>query len=217
MDPGPEPIPSVGCLLYLAADQVVTPTRHVLFANTKVPCKRVGVDPIHLSGVVLAATFLSLQDSGHLSFRIHEKSIRIIPAGVMPSVTLYAEVLDTTVRPGLAGALLSAAINSHDGLVGTADGEPGHRFAREESRVLGLRVKRPYVDKIVQRELAQAGLYTQSGWTFRPDCARIARLEPACADAARWWKQRQADAPRLCTLLLDLCRTASAGPSGGGG
>jgi hypothetical protein len=217
MDPGPEPIPSVGCLLYLAADQVVRPTGWVLFSNTQVPCKRVGVDPIDLSAVVLAATLLSLQDSGHLSFRIHEKSLRIIPFGVMPSVTLYAEVLDTTVRPGLAGAVLSAAIKSPDGRVGTADGEPGHMFARDESHVLGLRVKRPYVDNEVRRELAQAGLYTQSGWAFRPDCARITRLEPACADAVRWWKQQQADAPRLCTLLLFLCRTASLGPVGGGG
>ena len=61
--------------------------------------------------------------------------------------------------------------------------------------MLGLRVKRPYVEKEVRRELAQAGLYTQSGRAFRPDCARIARLEPACTDAVRWWKQQQADAP----------------------
>jgi hypothetical protein len=196
---------------------VVTPTRRMLFTTTRVPCKQVGVDPIQRSAVVLAATFLSLQDSGHLSFRIHEKSIRIIPAGVMPSLTLYAEVLDTTARPGLAGALLSAAIKSPDGRVGTADGEPGHMFARDQSRVLGLRVKHPYAEKEVRRELAHAGLYTQSGRGFRPDCARIARLEPACADAVRWWKQQQADAPRLCTLLLLLCRTWSAGPVGGGG
>lgn len=217
MDPGPEPIPSVGCLLYLAADQVVTPRRRMLFINTQVPCKRVWVDPSELSAVVLAATFLSLRDSGHLSFRIHEKPLRTIPAGVTPSMTLYAEVLDTTSRPGLAGALLSAAIGSPDGRVGTADGEPGHMIARDESHMLGLRVKRPYVDDEVRRELAQAGLYTQSGRAFRPDCARIARLEPACTDAVRWWKQQQADAPGLCTLLLLLCRTASLGPVGGGG
>lgn len=167
--------------------------------------------------MVLAATFLNLQGSGHLSFRIHEKSLRIIPAGVMPSMTLYAEVLDTTPRPGLPGALLSAAIKSPDGRVGTADGEPGYMFGRDESRVLGLVVKHPYVEKEVQQELARAGAYTPSRRGLRPDCARIALLEAACADAVRWWKQQQADAPRLCALLLDLCRTASAGPSGGGG
>lgn len=166
--------------------------------------------------------FLSLQQSGHLSFRIHEKSLRIIPAGVLPSMTLYAEVLDTTSRPGLAGALLSAAIKSPDGRVGTADGEPGHMFGRDESHVLGLLVKHAYIKHAyvrneVQRELAQAGAYTPSRMGFRPDCARIALLEAACADAVRWWKQQQADDPRLCTLLLDLCRTASDGPSGGGG
>jgi len=160
MDPIPDPIPSVGCLLYVAADQVVASRPSVLFYMTRVPCKRVRVDPIHLSAVVLAATFLSLQESGHLSFRIHEESLRIIPAGVMPSMTLYAEVLDTTSRPGLAGALLSAAINSPDGWVGTADGEPGYMFGRDESHVLGLLVKHPYVEKEVQRELVQAGAYT---------------------------------------------------------
>ena len=217
MDPIPDPIPSVGCLLYVAADQVVASRPSVLFYMTRVPCKRVRVDPIHLSAVVLAATFLSLQESGHLSFRIHEESLRIIPAGVMPSMTLYAEVLDTTSRPGLAGALLSAAINSPDGWVGTADGEPGYMFGRDESHVLGLLVKHPYVEKEVQRELVQAGAYTPSGRAFRPDCARIASLAEVCADAVRWWKQQQADAPRLCMLLLDLCQTASAGPRGGGG
>ena len=217
MDPIPEPILSVGCLLYLAADQVVAPGRRIFFTRTQVPCKRVWVDPIDLSAVVLAATFLSLQESGHLSFRIHEKSLRIIPAGMLPSMTLYAEVLDATSRPGLAGALLSAAIKSPGGRVGTADGEPGHMFGRDESHVLGLLVKRPYVRNEVERELAQAGAYTPSRMGFRPDCARIAHLDAACADAVRWWKQQQADDPRLCTLLLDLCRTASAGPSGGGG
>jgi hypothetical protein len=217
MDPESGGMPSVGSLLYLAADQVIASRPSMLLYMTRVPCKRVRVDPIGLSAVVLAATFLSLQESGHLSFRSHEKSLRIIPAGVMPSMTLYAEVLDTTPRPGLPGALLSAAISSPDSLVGTADGEPGHMFGRDESCVLGLVVKHPYVEKEVQQELARAGAYTPSRRGLRPDCARIALLEAACADAVRWWKQQQADAPRLCTLLLDLCRTASAGPTGGGG
>jgi hypothetical protein len=62
--------------------------------------------------MVLTATFLSLQESGQLSFRIHEESRRMIPGGVTTSLTLYVEVLDPTVRPGLPGALLSAAIKS---------------------------------------------------------------------------------------------------------
>jgi hypothetical protein len=216
MDPEPERIPSVGCLLYLAADQLVAHRPNtVRFSMTRVPCKRVWVDSIRLSAVVLAATFLSLQESGHLSFRIHEESIRVIPAGVLSIRTLYAEVLDAAVQPGLTGALLSAAINSPDGRVG--EGKPGHLFGRDDSQARGLSVKHPYVRKSVRRELAQAGAYTQSGRALRPDCARIALLEPACADAVRWWKQQQADAPQLCTLLLDRCRTASLGPVGGGG
>jgi hypothetical protein len=216
MDSEPGGMPSVGSLLYLAPDQVVRPSR--LFYMTRVPCKRVRVDSIRLSAVVLAATFLNLQESGHLSFRIDERwPRRVIPLGVVPRMTLYAQVLDTTLRPGLSGALLSAAISSPDGLVGTADGEPGYMFGRDETRVLGLVVQHPYVENEVQQELVRAGAYTPSRRGLRPDCARIALLEAACADAVRWWKQQQADAPRLCTLLLDLCRTASAGPSGDGG
>jgi hypothetical protein len=127
MDPEPGSMPSVGSLLYLAADQVVAPRPSILFYMTRVPCKRVRVHSIRLSAVVLAATFLNLQESGHLSFRIDERwPRRMIPLGVVPRMTLYAQVLDTTLRPGLSGALLSAAISSPDGLVGTADGEPGH-------------------------------------------------------------------------------------------
>ena len=47
--------------------------------------------------------------------------------------------------------------------------------------------------------------------------ASIALLDAACADAVRWWKQQQADAPRLCALLLAICRMASTPPLGGGG
>lgn len=119
----------MGCLLYLASDQLVAhrPSM-VLFRMTRVPCKRVWVNPVDLSAVVLTATFLSLQESGHLSYRIHEESYMMIPGGVMTRQTLWAEVLDTALRPGLPGALLSAAINSPDGRVGAAQGKPGHMY-----------------------------------------------------------------------------------------
>jgi len=184
---------------------------------TRVPCKRVWVHPVHLSAMVLTATFLSLQESGHLSFRIHEESRMIIPGGVATSLTLYAEVLDPAARPGLPGALLSAAIKSPDGRVGTAEGSSLRLHGTDEAQVLDLLVEHPYVKNAVRGELAQVGAYTQSGRAYRPDCARIALLEAACADAVRWWKQQQADAPRLCTLLLAICRVASTPERGGGG
>jgi len=214
MDPESGGMPSVGSLLYLAADQVIASRPSMLLYMTRVPCKRVRVDPIGLSAVVLAATFLSLQESGHLSFRVHEESLRIIPAGVMPSMTLYAEVLDPTIRPGLPGALLSAAIKSPDGRVGTAQGTPGHMYGTDEAYVLDLIVSDPYVKYAVRGELVQVGASTKSWGAFRPDCARIALLEAACADAVRWWKQQQADAPRLCALLVGICQMASHPPAG---
>jgi hypothetical protein len=214
MDPKSDRIPSVGCLLFLAADQLVAHRPNMVpFYMTRVPCKRVWVHSVHLSAMVLAATFLSLQESGHLSFRIHDESRRM-PAYVSTSLTLYAEVLNPTLPPGLPGELLSAAIKSPDGRVGRAEGSLEHLQGTHQAYVLGLIVQYPYVKYAVRRELAQVGASTKSWGAFRPDCARIALLEAACADAIRWWKQQQADAPRLCTLLLAICRTASAGPRG---
>jgi hypothetical protein len=211
MDPRSGGIPSVGCLLYLAADQVI-PQRSFI-SGARVSCKRVRVDSNDLSAMVLTATFLSLQESGHLSFRIHEGPSTNFPGGVIISLTLYSEVLDPAVWPGLPGALLSAAIKSSDGRVGTAKGSRG-LWGTEEGYVLDLMVSDPYVKYAVYGELAQLGASTKSWGVFRPDCARIALLEAACADAVRWWKEQQTAAPRLCELLLAICRTASVPPDG---
>jgi hypothetical protein len=217
MDPKSGGIPSVGCLLYLVADQLVAHRPSVVpFSVTRVPCKRVWVHSVHLAAVVLTATFLSLQESGHLSFRIHEEPWPTIPGAVRTSLTLYAEALDRTSRPGLPGELLSTAIQFRDSRVGTAQGSAG-LYGTDLAQVLGLSVQHPYVKYAVRRELAQVGAYTKSWGAFRPDCARIALLEAACGDAVRWWDQQQADAPRLCALLLAYCRTASTPELGGGG
>ncbi len=216
MDPKSGGIPSVGCLLYLAADQLVAHRPSIVpFNMTQVPCKRVWVHSVHLSAMILTATFLSLQESGHLSFRIHEEESPVIPGAVRMNPTLYTEVLDPTSRPGLPGELLSTAIQSLADRVGTARGSAG-RYGTDVAQVLGLSVQHPYVKYAVRRELAQVGTYTRSWGAFRPDCARIALLEAACADAVRWWNQQQTDAPRLCALLVAICRMASTPPSGGG-
>jgi hypothetical protein len=210
MDPKSGGIPSVGCLLYVAADQLVAHRPSMVpFYMTRVPCKRVWVHSVHLSAMVLTATFLSLQESGHLSFRIHDESQRM-PSYVLTRLTLYAEVLDPTLPPGLPGELLSAAIKSPDGRVGTAWGTTTGLDGTDHSQVLGWNVEYPYVKYAVRGELAQVGAYTKSWRAFRPDCPRIALLEAACADAVRWWKQQQADAPRLCELLRGICRRASS-------
>jgi hypothetical protein len=182
---------------------------------TQVPCKRVWVHSVHLAAMVLTATFLSLQESGHLSFRIHEEPWPTISGAVRTSLTLHTEVLDPTSRPGLPGELLSVATESRDGRVGTAQGSAG-LYGTDVAQVLGLSVQHPFVKSSVRRELAQVGAYTKSWGFFRPDCARIELLEAACVDAVRWWKQQQADAPRLCALLLACCRMASTPPLDGG-
>jgi hypothetical protein len=217
MDPKSGGIPSVGCLLYLAADQLVPHRPSIMpFSLTPVPCKQVWVHSVHLAAMVLTATFLSLQESGHLSFRIHEEPWPAIPIAMRTSLTLYTEALDPTSRPGLPGELLSTAIQSRDSRVGTAQGSAG-LDGTDVAQVLGLSVQHPYVKYAVRRELAQVGAYTKSWGAFRPDCARIALLDAACADAVGWWKQQQADAPRLCGLLFAYCRMAATPPLGGGG
>ena len=183
---------------------------------TRVPCKRVWVHSVHLSAIVLTATFLSLQESGHLSFRIHEEPWPAIPGAVRTSLTVDTEVLDPTSRPGLPGELLSTAIQSRDSRGGTAQGS-AERYGTDVAQVLGRSVQHPYVKYAVRRELAHVGVYTKSWGVFRPDCARIALLEAAYADAIRWWKQQQADTPRLCGLLIAYCRMAATPPLGDGG
>jgi hypothetical protein len=217
MDPELDGVPSVGCLLYLAAGQLVAHRPSIVpFSMTRVPCKRVWVHSVHLAAMVLAATLLSLQESGHLSFRIHQEPWPGVPGAVRTSLTLYTEVLDSTARPGLPGELLSIAIQSRDSRVGTAQGSAG-LYGTDLAQVLGSSVQHPYVKYAVRRELAQEGTYTKSWGVFRPDCARIVRLEAPCAEAVRWWKQQQADAPHVCALLFAICRMASTPPSGGGG
>jgi hypothetical protein len=116
----------VGCLLYLATDQLVAHRPSIMpFSMTRVPCKRVWVHSVYLAAMVLTATFLRLQESGHLSFRIHQEPLPAIPVAVSANPTLYTEVLDSTARPGLPGELLSIAIQSRDSRVGTAQGSPG--------------------------------------------------------------------------------------------
>ena len=210
-------IPSAGCLLYLTADQLIAHRPSIVpFSMTRVPCRRVWVRSVHLAAMVLTATFVSLQESGHLSLRIHEEPWPGVPGAVRTSLTLYTEALDPTSRPGLPGELLSTAIQSRDSQVGTAQDSAG-LYGTDLAQMLGLSVQHPYVKYAVRRELAQVGAYTKTWGVFRPDCARIALLEAACADAVRCWNQQQADAPRLCALLFAHCRTAASIPPLGGG
>jgi hypothetical protein len=59
----PNRVPSVACLLYLAADQLVPRTMSArMLKATKPPCRPVWVHPIQLSATIAAATFLHLQE-----------------------------------------------------------------------------------------------------------------------------------------------------------
>jgi RNase P/RNase MRP subunit POP5 len=73
MPSDPSQVPSVACLLYLAADQVVPRGMSgTMLKATKVPCRPVWVQPIGLSATIAAATFLSLRDTGSLTLGLQE-------------------------------------------------------------------------------------------------------------------------------------------------
>jgi len=61
-------IPSVGCLLYLVADEVIKGGRH----GMKVPCRRAWVSELRFAATVMTATYLSLRNSGHLALGLVE-------------------------------------------------------------------------------------------------------------------------------------------------
>lgn len=71
MQRDPSRLPSVACLLYLAADQIAPRGMSgKMLKATKVPCRPVWVHPIGLSATIAAATFMSLRDAGRIKLHL---------------------------------------------------------------------------------------------------------------------------------------------------
>src|SRR5512133_1105332 len=104
-------VPSVGCLLYVAADQII-PHRPSLdgIGIVKVPCKRRWVHSLRLEATILAASYLGLRDSGHLRLTLKEVTDT---AGWRrrPRTTteVAALVIDATPPPGVPRVILELA------------------------------------------------------------------------------------------------------------
>jgi hypothetical protein len=181
-------IPSVGCLLYLVADEVIEGTG---WHGTKVPCRRAWVTDRRFAATVMTATYLSLRNSGHLALALVEVPAIRSRRRTTPEVT--RSLLKATPPPGVPGVVLNA-------MLGTG---PWPRTSKN-------------VGRMVRNELVELDYARYGGIFFRPDCAKLAMLQASvCSDAVHWWQWAQvAEAPLVSRLLKDFW--AAFRPEGGG-
>jgi hypothetical protein len=206
----PDRIPSAGCLLYLTADQII-PQRPSIHGNSlvRVPCNRRWVNSLRLEATILAASYLSLRDSGHLRLMLEEVTdftfLRWRPRTTTEVATL---VIDGAPPPGVLRAVLKlASATSH---------VPTSQTSLLE-HLRDLRGRRyPSLMKAAKDELVELGYAEYRGVFFRPDCGRLATLDRACGDAICWWRAVEAEAP-LFDRLWAACLAGCKGEGGGGG
>jgi hypothetical protein len=201
-------IPSRGCLLYLVADKVV-PQVGVL--GVKVPCRRVWVHGWRLNATMLAASYLSLRDSGHLTL-VSEQSSDTKRWRQQPrTVTgVTARVAKSTPPPGLPGMVLKLAKASSR--VASIPGNLQDYLKDPENGYQYLSLVEAAKGELLHLGYAQFSLMTFA----HLECTRLAALSGACADAVRWWERLQADEAALFTALVDSCLAACDERGGGG-
>jgi hypothetical protein len=116
----PARVPSVGCLLFLAADQLVS--RKWAPWQVAVPCRRVRVDRRLIEAITAAATYLHLRDSGRVSLRVAEPPRSSRSRSRPRTISEIAvNIVDPIPPDGLPGALVKATIgltHGHAGLAG---------------------------------------------------------------------------------------------------
>ena len=213
-------VPSVACLLYLAADQIAPRGMSgKMLKATKVPCRPVWVHPIRLSATIAAVTFLSLRDAGRIKLHLQDvtskdPTYKMLPGRRRTHGTLTLTEADATPQGGLAEALLAIARDLPDGLLGKFQlGRPVHDVGLQDG-VFAY----PFVRNLVRTELVDAGYYTRShGFRVLPDCERIATLDQASTATVDWWEHQRDLEPELCAALVAVCTRASIPRDGGDG
>ncbi len=203
-------IPSVACLLYLVADEVIPPTiAWNRFPTTiKVPCRRAWVHGTRFTATIMTATYLSLRNSGHLALGLVEAPGRSVwrrRARTMNEATV--ELLDATPPSGVPGVVLKAT---------QVDGDLPWTpyFPLRDANGRTISVLEMVKDELVELNHARYA----AGVLFRPDCAKVAELRASvCADAVRWWQWVQAAEAPLVSRLLERFLVAFKGEGGGGG
>jgi hypothetical protein len=204
----PDRIPSVGCLLYLAANQIV-PQRPSLTGSgiVKVPCKRRWVHSRRLEATILAASYLSLRDSGHLKLILEDVPDTARRRRPRTTTEVSALVIDAAPPPGLSRVILE--------LASARSRVPTSRSS------LFQHLKDPggrgYISlmEAAKDELVELGYANYRAAYFRPDCGRLATLDIACTDAIRWWRTVEAAEVPLFDRLWAACWAACRHEGGG--
>jgi hypothetical protein len=208
----PDRIPSVGCLLYLAGEQVAP--RKSGLGTVAIPCKRVRVDLSEVRAIVGAASYLSLRDSGHVTLRVVESSNPYRSRKGPETIRgIILKVVDSTPPDGLPGEVLKATL-------ALTHGDSGPRILGAQSSGLHKALSGGLLGMLRYEflELDYADLrFPSIFYWLRFDCTRIAALEETCADAVRWWQQVQVAEAALCSALLETCRIAFTPPKPDGG
>ena len=219
MPSDPSSLPSVACLLYLAADQIAPRGMSgKMLKATKVPCRPVWVQPIRLSATITAATFLSLREAGGIKLDLQEVTFKdptykMPPGRLRTHQTLTMTEADAATQGGLAGALLAIARDLPDGLLGQFGARGG--LVHDGGLQRGI-IAYPFVRNLVRTELLDAGYYIRSHrFRVQPICEQIATLGQASTATVDWWERQQDTEPELCAALLAVCTRASIPRNGG--
>jgi hypothetical protein len=201
----PDRAPSAGCLLYLAADQII-PRRMGPVGMARVPCKRQWVHSTRLEATILAASYLSLRDSGHLRLTLEEVTDTAWWRRPRTTTEVAALVMDAAPPPGVLRAVLKlASASSH---VPTRRSSLAKHLKDSSGRGYSL-------IEAAKEELVELGYAEYQAVRFRPDCERLATLDRACADAIRWWQALETAKTPLFDRLWAACLAACKSEGGG--
>jgi hypothetical protein len=195
--------PSLSCLLYLSADEVVSLRlrhgwgidRFGLPRGTKVPCKDTRVNTRELQTTILAAAFVHLRDAGSVSLELvpsEERGRRSAPAPMRLSVILLGE----TEQPGLPGALLRAT-------------RPyGDRLGEIFTRMLQALQYNVWLSYQYKAWLSPSAELAELGYDLN-QCGQLSALSQQQAQAVTRWRILQQREPKLLSQLLQECREAT--------
>ena len=200
-------VPSVGCLLYVADDQLVAhrPSLHGI-GIVKVPCKRRWVHSLRLEATILAASYLGLRDSGHLRLTLEEVTDTAGWRRPRTTTEVSALVIDAAPPPGMLRSVLKLASASG---VPTSNSDLSKHLKDLRGRSY-FSVLEAAKDELVELRYAE-----YRGVFFRPDSRRPATLDRTCADAIRWWRAVEATEAPLFKGLWAACWEACKSEGGG--
>jgi hypothetical protein len=218
---------SDGALLYLFADEIV-PRSSFPFTGVKVPCRRAKINRHELTSIVLAVTFWSLRERGHVSIEQDQRKVHNLAPWLSRNCFVY--VLDASKLPGIAGELKSAIMqlslrtqqaasepvdvrSAIYAWFGTSRGgkvrDPEHHAIERVGKEL---VKEGYAREHtkLRKGISWLGYFIVSSpsWlspSFAPRCDAIARARPSFERLADAWRSFCSTEEKLAQALIDEC------------